>query len=53
MLKELQLGGCFIGDKGISLIVDVLVGKTSMDALNIRNNAISPRGLGDITRLID
>jgi Leucine Rich repeat len=52
MLKHLDLGQCRIGDDGIGLIADALVGNTTMDKLNIRGNFITSAGLDHITRLL-
>jgi Leucine Rich repeat len=51
-LKELCLSGCAFGDKGVRVIVDGLVGNTTMEALHIFHNSITSVGLADITRLI-
>jgi Leucine Rich repeat len=52
-LRELNLFGCAIGDEGIRLIADALVGNTTMDALGIGMNDITFDGLDDITRLLE
>jgi Leucine Rich repeat len=51
-LKELRLSDCQLGDEGIHLIVDGLVGNTIMEALNIYGNGITSIGLAEITRLL-
>jgi hypothetical protein len=53
-LKELSFHCCYnMGDEGIRLIADALVGNTTMDTLDICENRITPVGLDDITRLIE
>jgi Leucine Rich repeat len=52
-LKELNLSHCYMGDEGIHLIVDALVGNTIMDAVDLSYNAITDVGLVDITRLLE
>jgi Leucine Rich repeat len=52
-LKVLDVSYCSLRDEGLHLIVDALVGNTSMAGLSIRSNAITSNGggLDDITRL--
>jgi Ran GTPase-activating protein (RanGAP) involved in mRNA processing and transport len=51
-LKELNLGTCEIGNDGIRILVDGLVGNAIMEDLNIQHNGITVVGLAEITRLI-
>jgi hypothetical protein len=51
-LKQLNLGGCAVGDDGIRRIADALVGTTIMELLNIGNTNITSVGFHDITRMI-
>jgi hypothetical protein len=52
-LKKLNICNCRVGDgRLIRIIVDALVGHTTMDTLDIRNNNITFRSLDDITRLL-
>jgi Leucine Rich repeat len=50
-LKELSLPFCGIGNEGMRLLTDALVGSTTLLVLDIRNNRIT--SIVDITRLID
>jgi Leucine Rich repeat len=52
-LKELNLFACTIGDDGIQLLADYLVGNTAMLELIIGYNSITSNGLDDITRMIE
>jgi Leucine Rich repeat len=52
-LKELNISGCLLGDAGISIIVDGLVGNATMEILGISFNIITSNGLDDITRLFE
>jgi Leucine Rich repeat len=52
-LRESNLSQCGIGDKGIRLIADVLVGNAIMDKLDIGYNALTAVGLDDITRILE
>jgi Leucine Rich repeat len=52
-LRELDLSSCGIGDDGIRLIADALVGNTTMDSLHISYNPITSVALDDITRMIE
>jgi hypothetical protein len=51
-LKQLGLR-CAIGDAGIRLVADALVGNTTMLELDISSNRITCIGLDDITRLVE
>jgi Leucine Rich repeat len=51
-LKQLHLENCALGDGGIRLIADALVGNTTIELLNIRYNNITSVGLDDITHMI-
>jgi Leucine Rich repeat len=51
-LKELNIAGCQLGNVGIRIIVDALVGNTTMYILDIGSNKISFQRLDDITRLL-
>jgi Leucine Rich repeat len=52
-LKQLHLGRCELADDGIHLIADALVGNTTMEVLNIRDNNITFAGLDGILRIIE
>jgi Leucine Rich repeat len=49
----LDISYCRIGDEGLCLVVDALVGNTTMKILDIRYNAITSIGLVNITRLVE
>jgi Leucine Rich repeat len=51
-LKERHLTACELGDDGIRLIADALVGNATMDTLDISWNSITSAGLADITRIL-
>ena len=42
-LKELNLFCCGIGDEGVHALTDALLGKTTMEALNIDRKVVAPR----------
>jgi Leucine Rich repeat len=52
-LKELNLFYCRIGDEGIRLIADALVGNTIIEVLDISSNYLSSKSLPNITRIIE
>ena len=52
-LQELSLWSCDIDDEGIRILVDALVGNTTMDKLCVHLNRITSNGLPDITRLLE
>jgi Leucine Rich repeat len=52
-LKSLHLQRCGLGDEGIRLIVNALVGNTIMESLILTENSITAAGLPDITRIIE
>jgi hypothetical protein len=52
-LKSLHLQRCGLGDEGIRLIVNALVGNTIMESLILTENSITAAGLPDITRMIE
>jgi Ran GTPase-activating protein (RanGAP) involved in mRNA processing and transport len=52
-LRELDISGCNLRDKGIHFIVDGLVGNTTMEALHLGDNGITSVELDDITRLLE
>jgi hypothetical protein len=53
LLKELALGGCRLGDEGIRIIADALVGNTIMETLDICSNDITCTSLDtSIMRLL-
>jgi Leucine Rich repeat len=51
-LKELWLSNCSIRNEGLGLLVDALVGNTTMEILDISYNYITPNGLGELARLV-
>jgi hypothetical protein len=52
-LKALDLSVCLLRDEGLHLIVDALVGNTTMEKLDIRTNEITSHGQDDITLLLE
>jgi Leucine Rich repeat/Leucine Rich Repeat len=52
-LQELRLSQCRMYDEGLHLIADALVGNTTLEILNIRQNEITSNGIADITRLVE
>jgi hypothetical protein len=50
--RELNFAACCIGDEGIRILADALVGNTTMELLDIWGNCITCVGLADITRLL-
>lgn len=52
-LKELALTYCQIGDEGFGLLVDALLGNTTLEKLDISWNRLTPACLGDVTRLVE
>jgi Leucine Rich repeat len=51
-MKELRLSQCRINDEGLRLIVDALVGNTTLEVLDIAGNDITSNSLSGITRLV-
>jgi Leucine Rich repeat len=52
-LRELNLSCCRLGDGGIRIIADAIVGNTTIEILDISANKITPTGLDDITRILE
>jgi Leucine Rich repeat len=52
-LRELRIAFCQLGDGGVRIIADALVGNTTMEALYIWSNGITSAGLADVERLLD
>jgi Leucine Rich repeat len=52
-LRELDLSFCLFADEGIRILADALAGNTTMEALKIDGNSITPIGLDDITRILE
>jgi Ran GTPase-activating protein (RanGAP) involved in mRNA processing and transport len=51
-LKELHFPNCRFRAEGLHLIVDALVGNTTMETFDMSDNAISSNGLDNITWLL-
>jgi Leucine Rich repeat len=52
-LKELCLSSCELGDEGIRLIADALVGNTTIEILSIQSNGITSVSLAEISRICE
>jgi Leucine Rich repeat len=52
-LEELDLCRCRLGDEGIQLIANALVGNTIMEVLSIQGNEITHVGLAAISQLLE
>jgi Leucine Rich repeat len=52
-LSELNLSFCLLGDEGIHVLADALVGNTTMQTLDIGHNFVTSSGLDDITLLLE
>jgi hypothetical protein len=48
-LKQLILFHCQLGDEGIRVLANGLVGNVNIEVLDINDNDITPLGLADIT----
>jgi Leucine Rich repeat len=52
-LKSLRLAECSLGDEGIHIIADALVGNTIIESLDVSYNNRTSKGLAAITRLVE